>query len=89
MEDQKNEQQKQVELNYKAFCKKLPEIIDLHQDKFALMKDGEIIEYFDTFEDAYNAGLLHYEDKIFSVQEVTTTPVNLGFISHAMHIRQL
>ena len=39
---------------------------------------------FDTARDAYLAGQKLYPDALFSVQEVTDTPADLGFFSHAM-----
>jgi hypothetical protein len=48
------------------------------------MRDGQIIEFFDTARDAYVTGQqLFKEDQLFSVQEVIETPVDLGFFSHA------
>lgn len=74
----------QIEINYKAFQEKLPSIPPRFQGKFALMRDGEIIEYFDTARDAYTAGQKLYPDQLFSIQEVTRTPVDLGFFSYAL-----
>jgi hypothetical protein len=76
---------RQVEANYRAFQEKLPSISATHRGKFALMRDGQIIEFFDTVRDAYVAGQkLFQQDQLFSVQEVIETPVDLGFFSHAM-----
>jgi hypothetical protein len=70
--------------NYEAFSKKLPELLPAHRGKFALMRDGEVTEFFDTAGDAYLAGQKLYPDGGFSVQEVTDVPVDLGFFSHAV-----
>ena len=79
---------KQVEINYKAFQEKLPTILTAHRGKFALMRDGKIIEFFDTARDAYVAGQkIFQQDQLFYVQEVSETPVDLGFFSHAMSQR--
>jgi hypothetical protein len=81
MSDQLREQ---INRNYEAFQRQLPSLIVSHPGKFALMRDGQIIEFFDTARDAYVAGQRLFEqDKRFSVQEVTETPVDLGFFSHA------
>jgi hypothetical protein len=75
----------QVEINYQAFEKKLPSLIPAYRGKFALMRNEEIIEFFDTARDAYFAGKKIFEkDKLFSVQQITDTPVDLGFFSHAI-----
>jgi hypothetical protein len=74
----------QIDLNYQAFQQQLPTLVTSHPGKFALMRDGQIIEFFDTARDAYVAGQRLFEqDKLFSIQEVTETPVDLGFFSHA------
>lgn len=49
------------------------------------MRDGQIVEFFDTARDAYIAGQKVFEDDLlFSIQEVIETPVDLGFFSHAL-----
>ncbi|HAS17388.1 MAG TPA: hypothetical protein DDX84_06220 [Nitrospiraceae bacterium] len=48
----------------------------------------ENIEFFDTARDAYVAGQkIFQQDQLFYVQEVSETPVDLGFFSHAMSQR--
>ena len=85
MNDVKNQNLNQVEINYEAFEKKLPSLLPTHRGKFALMRNEEIIEFFDTARDAYFAGLKIFEkDKLFSVQQIIDTPVDLGFFSHAI-----
>lgn len=75
----------QVERNYRAFAEKLPSLATSHNGKFALMRDGQIVEFFDTARDAYVAGQkLFKDDQLFSVQEVVEAPVDLGFFSHAV-----
>ncbi len=74
----------QIETNYKVFQQKLPSILESHRGKFALMRNSEIIEYFDTARDAFVAGQKMYEDKLFSIQEVVEKSIDLGFFSHAL-----
>lgn len=75
----------QVEDNYKAFQAQLSTLVSAHRGKFALIRHGQSIEFFDTARDAYLAGQkLFASDHLFSVQEVTDTPVDLGFFSHAV-----
>ena len=77
----------QVEDNYAAFQALLPSILALHQDKYALMKDGVVIGFYSTLEDAYMTANQFYKDQPFSVQKVTDTPVDSGFFSHAVLVR--
>lgn len=74
----------QVERNYQAFLQQLSSLLATHKGKFSLMRDGNVVEFFDTARDAYIAGQRLFQDRLFSVQEVTDTPVDLGFYSHAV-----
>jgi hypothetical protein len=76
--------QEQLKRNYDAFVEKLPELLPLHGGKFALMRDGEIIEFFDSARDAVLSGTKAYPDKEFSVQEVADRAANLGFLTYAL-----
>lgn len=78
------EQQDEVERNYAAFMRQLPEILDSYAGKFALMHQARIVEFFDSPGDAWLVGVRLYGDR-FSVQEVVDAPVDLGFYSHAVH----
>ena len=77
----------QIESNYRAFEEKLPGLVPAYRGKFALMRNGDIIEFFDTARDAYVAGQKLFPDRLFSVQEITDVPVDLGFFSHALSER--
>lgn len=74
----------EVRQNYEVFVRQLPDLLKTHGGKFALMRHGSIIEFFDTARDAYFAGIKLYPDQVFSVQEVVEVPVDLGFFSHAV-----
>ena len=72
----------QIDQNYDAFVRILGSIIEHHRDKLALMRDGEIVGYYDKPGDANRAGVEMFPDQIFSIQEVTDEPIDLGFWSH-------
>jgi hypothetical protein len=78
--------QEQVIRNYAAFTEKLPLLLKEQPEKFALMRDGEIVEFFDTARDAYITGNRLYADGLFSIQQVINEPADLGFFSHAVPI---
>jgi hypothetical protein len=78
----------QIEKNYKAFQERLPSIMAEQRGKFALMRNGEIVDFFDTARDAYIVGQKLYPDG-FSIQEVIETAVDLGYFSHALPERQV
>ncbi len=76
--------EQEIRKNYEAFKRMLPSLAVSHPGKFALMRGGEIVEIFDTANDAYRAGMKLFEDGLFSVQEITEAPVDLGFYSHTV-----
>lgn len=71
----------EVEGNFKAISSQMDWLIHVHAHKYALMRGGEVIEFYFSWEDAYRTGRRFFEDGRFSVQEVTRTPVDLGWYS--------
>ncbi|QDX27444.1 hypothetical protein FPZ54_16480 [Sphingomonas suaedae] len=80
-----DQQRAEVDRNYDAFTRSLGGILAAHRDQFALMRSGGIVAYFDKPGDAYREGVSRYPDMIFSIQEVTDEPIDLGFWSHVAH----
>ena len=79
-------QRQEVDRNYDVFVRMLSDILADHRNQYALMRDGAIVAYFDKPGDAYREGVSRFEDEIFSIQEVTDEPIDLGFWSHvAVH----
>lgn len=78
--------QEQVDNNYEAFKKLLPDIIEKYNGKFALMRHKEIVNYFDSINDAIIFAKDKYEDDLFSIQEVTNVTPDLGYFSNALNI---
>ena len=81
--------QEAVDKNYQAFRAMLPDLIKTNLGKFALMHDEQIVEFFDTARDAMLYGEREFPDGVFSVQQVTTSVVDLGYFSHALPVSQL
>lgn len=71
--------QQQVDENYAAFQKLLPELLLTRAGKFAVMHNGAVIEFFDSLGDAARFGHLEYGGIDFSVQQVTSQSVDLEF----------
>jgi hypothetical protein len=74
----------EVKRNYEALVQILPTILAEHHGQFALMRDEKVIECFDTAGDANRAGMKLFSDEKFSIQQITNTPIDLGFFSHAV-----
>ncbi len=78
-------QKQEVDRNYDAFMRVLDSIVDDHRDQLALMREGAIVGYFNTPRQALEAAAALFPDGIFSIQEVTDEPIDLGFWSHVGH----
>jgi hypothetical protein len=78
-------QRQEVDRNYDAFNRMLGSILEEHRDQLALMHDGLIVGYFRTPREALRAAYERFPDGIFSIQEVTDEPIDLGFWSHVGH----
>lgn len=85
MNDMAQDASSQVDANFAAFQALLPDLLKTHAGKFAVMRDGKVVEFFDSLADAARFGHAQFGDANFSVQEVTSKNVNLGFYSYAMH----
>lgn len=81
--------QEEVDQNYEAFTKELPNIIRDHRGKYALMKAQKIVGYFSSPADARAAGESFITDGIYSIQHVTDVPVDLGYFNYAVPIHHI
>lgn len=77
----------EVDRNFDAFEALLRTILVDHRGEFALMRGGLVLSYFSSEPAALAAGRRQFDDGLFSVQEVTDRPVDLGFFSHAVNSR--
>lgn len=73
----------QADRNYEAFQRLLPELMSTQPGKFAVLHNGEVIEFFDTISDAAKFGRSQFKAD-FSVQQVTSRSVNLGYHAYAV-----
>ena len=78
-------QRREVDHNYDAFMRMLGSILPDHRDELALMREGQVVDYFATPRDALRAAVEMFPDGIYSIQEVTDQPIDLGFWSHVGH----
>jgi hypothetical protein len=75
-------QDEQVKLNYDVFKKLLPSLLK-DVNKYALMRDGEVVAIYDTMPDAVTTAQKLFPDGRWSVQRITDKPINLGYRSRA------
>jgi hypothetical protein len=83
---ERNPLQKEITGNLEFFEERLPELLDGHRGRYALLRHRELIGIYDTVRDAKMTGDKFFSDGIFSIQKIDDTPVNLGFYSNAVHM---
>lgn len=76
--------QEEVDRNYEEFLKLLPQILPAHRGQHALMKDGKVLGYYSTPQDANSAAETFIKDGLYSIQHVTDAPVDLGYFSRTV-----
>lgn len=76
--------QKQVDENFAIFTQRLPELLQSHPGKYAVLHDRQVVEFFDTLHDAVRYGHAQFGDLNFSVQEITDQYGNLGCHTYAV-----
>ncbi|MGE3292318.1 MAG: hypothetical protein AB7O95_13140 [Geminicoccaceae bacterium] len=77
--------QEEVDKNFVAFKRILPQLLESKRDMFALMRDEQVVEVYNTATDALRTGQRFYQDGVFSIQKITDEPEDLGYLSHAVH----
>lgn len=77
----------EVDCNYDAFVRRLPDLLREHASEFVLLRATEPQGFFASESEALHAGRHRFADGLYSVQEVTDRPVDLGFYSHAVNPR--
>jgi hypothetical protein len=84
-----NIQQEEVDKNWEAFQATLPSIIGQYRDKYALMKNQEILGYYSSPQDAKSAADSFIPDGVYSIQQVTEIAANMGFFNYAIPVNTL
>lgn len=73
----------EIDSNFDAFQRHLNVSLASHRGEFALLRNGQIVEYFDRPGAALVAANQLFPDQLFSIQEVNDEPIDLGVWSHA------
>lgn len=76
------EQRREIDANYDFFQRKLNSIIPDQLGRFAVLKNQEILGFFDKPGEAYRYAVERFGEQGYSIQEVTEEPIDLGFYSH-------
>lgn len=76
----------EIDRNFAAFTRLLPSLMRDHARQYALLRDGQVVDFHETALDAQVAGNQAYGDGLFSIQQVEQ-PQHLGFNAYAIHRR--
>lgn len=74
---------REVDANYDFLQRSLALLMADHKGAYALLRHCKIEGLYDRPGDAYRAGLERFDDRIFSIQQVTDEVEDLGYFSHA------
>lgn len=73
----------EIARNFDHFQRTLATFLATQRDRFALMKSGSVVEFFDSAGAADEAGTSRFADRLYSIQQVTAEPVALGLYANA------
>ena len=83
-EERRAAQEREVDANYRAF-KAVEDGLSHELDgKYALLREREIIGFYDDAVAACEARLRLYRDRHFSMQEVRGKPMEFGWFGHVV-----
>jgi len=75
----------EIERNLFAFLPQIPRLLENHAGEYAVLRNQAVVCIQPRLADAMAIGDLKFPDGIYSIQEVTDKPVELGFFSYADH----
>jgi len=76
---------REVDRNFDYFQRHLVAFMRDHAGEYVVLRSEVPIAFFGTVGDAYRSAAQQFPDRLFSIQEVTSEPVDLGSFSHVDH----
>jgi hypothetical protein len=73
----------EVDDNFLAFTKMLPELLQSSPGKFALLHNQNLVAVFNSSIAAFIEGMKQFGENRYSIQEISDQADNLGFYSYA------
>lgn len=83
------DREREVDANFEWFEQQLPQLLPRRSGMVALLRHRQIEDFFASAAGALAAGRERFADGLFSIQEVTDRPADLGFFSHAIDTRAI
>lgn len=74
---------REVDQNYDYFQRRIASYMTDQRGRYALVRHCKVIDFFDDPGEAAREGSKRFADSIFSIQEVTDAPIDLGLYSYA------
>jgi hypothetical protein len=78
----------EIERNFDFFQRSLAQYLPTQRGRFALLRDCNVVRFYQSAFEAEVAGETEFPDGLYSIQEVTESPVDLGFFTYAFDQRQ-
>lgn len=79
----RSELRAEIARNFDAFQRTLAAILPMQRNRFALLRHGAVTGFFDDAGAADIAGAAKFSDGLYSIQQVTDEPVELGLYANA------
>ena len=73
----------EIDRNLYAFLPRIPQLMSQHPGEYALLRNQEIVSVHKRLRDAIEEASEKFSDGLFSIQQITDKPVELGFFSYA------
>ena len=74
--------EEQISKNHEAF--KAMSFSEFDKGKFALLRNGELVETLTSRADAHKMAAKLFDDGVYSIQEIFPMRIDLGYMSHAL-----
>lgn len=74
----------EIERNYAAFKDIMPTLLADSEGQYALLRDQELKGVYPSASEAERAGHAQFQDERYSIQQVSSMPIDLGFYSYAL-----
>jgi hypothetical protein len=78
-----SDQSLEIDRNLIAFQSVVANYLSQHRGSYAVLRNQEVVDIHARLSDAIEGAHLKFEDGLFSIQEITDRPIDLGFFSHA------
>lgn len=75
--------QHEIDQNYQYFQSVVGSYIGTHEGQYAVLHHRSVVGIYRSLAEAVNVGHAQFDGGVFSIQEVTDSPIDMGFYSHA------